>query len=411
MARRNPPPRPPRVVRLGAAAALIVASGVGAAVVVAPGALGPPIVRAEPAPDLARARELYQSAEVAMQDGRYDAAARDYGAAYELSADPALFYKIGRASERAGKCDVALRYYARYLREGKPTEQFAALTRERMAACGGDRTGGSAGAGSGAAGPAGAGSAGAGSGAAGSAGGAAAGPGTATGAASSQASGAGGATASGAGASPGPAGAAQGSAASASAGSSRSGAGPGSAGSSPSGTSPGSPGSAAVSTGATGAGGSTSPEGTAGAGRTAPPESPTGGPAAGSGSSAAALIPPTREKIAWLMGGGAIALITLGGVLAYAASSSENDVRDLYAGFGGQPPMFDAQTRKRYDDLVDQGRQYQHLSWAAFGLGGATAVGVAVLFAIGRGDEPGPPRAPAVTPVVGPRGAGVSVRF
>src|SRR5215475_3899732 len=146
MARRNPPPRPPRVVRLGAAAAVAL----GAAVVALGGALGPPIARAEPAPDLARARELYRSAEAAMQDGRYDDAARDYGAAYELSADPALLYKLGHAYERAGKCDVALVYYARYLREGKPTEQFTALTRERIAACGGDR------AGSGSAGPEGA---------------------------------------------------------------------------------------------------------------------------------------------------------------------------------------------------------------------------------------------------------------
>jgi hypothetical protein len=358
------------------------------------GALAPPIVRAEPAPDLARARELYRSAEAAMQDGRYDDAARDYGAAYELSADPALFYKIGRASDRAGKCDVALIYYARYLREGKPTEQFTALTRERIAACGGDRAG----------------SAGAGSDAAGSAGGPAAGPAAGTGTtATRDATG----RASSASASPGPAGVTQGSAASASAGSSSSGASPGPAGaahggpasahagSSPSGASPDSAGGAAASTGATGAEGSA-----------APPEGPAGaGSAAGSGSTAAALIPPTREKVAWLMGGGAIALVTLGGVLAYAASSSENDVRDLYAGFAGQPPMFDAQTRKRYDDLIDQGRRYQHLSWAAFGLAGAAAVGVAVLFTVGRGDEPAPPRAPAVTPLVGPRGAGVSVRF
>jgi hypothetical protein len=380
MARRNPPPRPPRVVRLGTAAVVVA---LGAAVVVAlSGALTPPIARAEPAPDLARARELYRSAEAAMRDGRYDDAARDYGAAYEVSADPALFYKIGRASERAGKCDVALIYYARYLREGKPTEPFTALTRERIAACGGDRAG--------------SGSTGAGSDATGSAGGAAAGPAAGTGTTATRdgtgrasSSSAGDATGASSSASPGPAGAAHGGPASAH------------AGSSPPGASPGSAGGAATSTGATGAEGSA-----------APPEGPAvAGPAAGSGSAAAALIPPTREKVAWLMGGGAIALVTLGGVLAYAASSSENDVRDLYAGFAGQPPMFDAQTRKRYDDLVDQGRRYQHLSWAAFGLAGAAAVGVAVLFTVGRGDEPAPPRAPAVTPVVGPRGAGVSVRF
>src|SRR3954469_6490936 len=136
MPRRKPPPRPPRVVGRGAPA-VAVALGMALA-----GATTPSIGRAEPAADLARARELYRSAESAMQDGRYDDAARDYGAAYELSADPALFYKIGHASERAGKCDVALVYYARYLRDGKPTEQFTALTRERIAACGGERTGG-----------------------------------------------------------------------------------------------------------------------------------------------------------------------------------------------------------------------------------------------------------------------------
>ncbi len=355
MARRNPPPRPPRVVRLGAVAVAVALGG----------AIAPPIGRAEPAPDLERARELYRSAEAAMQDGRYDDAARDYGAAYELSSDPALFYKIGRANERAGKCDVALVYYARYLRDGKPTEPFTALTRERIAACGGDR------AGSGSPGPGGAGSAGAtGSAASGSAGaGPASGPGDARGPAGGV-PGPGDATDT----SPGPAGAASGS--------------------------PGSAGGAATSAGTHPEGGAASPEAPAGA-----------GPMAGSGSGAAALIPPTREKVAWLLGGGAIAMVTLGGVLAYAASSSENDVRDLYAGFAGQAPPFDGTTRKRYNDLVDEGRRYQHLSWAAFGLAGAAAAGVAVLFTVGRGDEPAPPRAPAVTPVVGAHSAGVSVRF
>jgi hypothetical protein len=351
------------------------------------GAIAPPISRAEPAPDLEHARELYRSAEAAMKDGRYDDAARDYGAAYELSTDPALFYKIGHANERAGKCDVALVYYARYLREGKPTEQFTALTQERIAACGGDRAGGSPGAG--AAGATGA------TGATGSAGaGAAPGPSDASGAAGGTAG-----PAAGPGASP--AGSAAGRASGAGSGPATGTAHPGSAGS----TGPAQGGSASASAGsaaATGAGG---------AAGTASPEVPAGGPAAASGSGAAALIPPTREKIAWLVGGGAIAMATLGGVLAYAASSSENDVRDLYAGFAGQAPPFDGPTRKRYNDLVDEGRRYQHLSWAAFGLAGAAAVGVAVLFTVGRGDEPAPPRGPAVTPVVGAHGAGVSVRF
>ncbi len=338
--------------------AVATALALGAALT---GAIGPPIARAEPASDLERARELYRSAEAAMQDGRYDDAARDYGAAYELSSDPALFYKIGHANERAGKCDVALVYYARYLRDGQPTEQFTALTRERIAACGGDRAG--------------SGSAGSAAGGTSTGASAAPGPGDASGPPSSASPGsATGATSSSSPANPRPAGAPP--------------------------DRPASAGGAAASTG-----------GTSTEGNAPSPEHPAGaGPVAGSGSATAALIPPTREKVAWLIGGGALALVTLGGVLAYAASSSENDVRDLYAGFAGQPPMFDAQTRKRYDDLVDQGRSYQHLSWAAFGLAGVAAAGVAVLFAIGRGDEPTPP-APTVTPAVGPRGAGVSVRF
>ena len=313
MARRNPRPRR-RALGLGAVAVAAALAG----------ALTPQAGRAQPAPDLTRARDLYQSAQAAMNDGRYDDAARDYSAAYDLSSDPALLYKIGRARERAGACEIALGYYARYLREGRPSEQFAALTWERIAACGGDP-----GAGSGE-------------------------PTPATGSDS---------------------------------------------GSSSDGPAAGSAGPAA---------------GSAAAGRTAPGAgSAAGTPAAGDAAGSAAapppvLIPPTREKVAWLLGGSAIALVALGGVLTYATNSAENDVRDLYAGFAGQPPAFDAQTRKRYDDLLDQGRRYQHLAWAAFGLAGAAAVGVTVLFTVGRGDDEPAPR---VVPVVGPRGAGVSVRF
>jgi len=108
--------------------------------------------------------------------------------------------------------------------------------------------------------------------------------------------------------------------------------------------------------------------------------------------------------------GSAIALATLGGVLAYAADSSENDLRDLYVGFDGQPATFDGQTRKRYDDLLDEGHRYEHLSWAAFGLAGAAGAAAAALFVIAGG---GSERAPAarVTPVVTTTGAGVAVRF
>jgi len=304
------------------------APGVGAVALAAllTGSIALPVTRAQPAApsaaELSRAKDLYKSAEAAIAEGRFDDAARDYGAAYELSRDPALFYKIGRANERAGKCDAALLYYARYLREGNPSEAFAATTQERITACGGDVHNLPDSAGPGELKPT-------------------------TGSGSSN-----------------------GSAAPLSGGSGIA-AGPNDAGS---------------------ASGNTEPS-------------------AGNGSATPAptLTPNNRQKAAWLLTGGAVALATLGGVLAYAATSSENDVRDLYVGFAGQPPTFDAQTKKRYDDLVDQGRRYQHLSWASFGLGGAAAAGAAVLFVLGGRREAAPQA--RITPVVTTTSAGVAVRF
>jgi len=121
-----------------------VVAGVVASVVVATAIVGPSGIistsRAQPAQqgDLARAKELYKAAETAMTDNRFMDAARDYGAAYDITKDPVLFYKIGSANERAGKCDVALIYFRRYLREAKPSDTFIALTRERITVCGGD---------------------------------------------------------------------------------------------------------------------------------------------------------------------------------------------------------------------------------------------------------------------------------
>jgi hypothetical protein len=334
MATRHPRPHSARALGLGAVAmaALLAAS------------LADPPSSAQPAPDLERAKELYRIAETAMKDGRFADAVRDYGASYELSKDPALFFKIGRANERAGKCDLALIYYARYLNDGKPTEPFVATTRERMRACGGDVRNV---------------------------------PGSAP-------------------AEPRPGGA------------------EGSAGAvvepRPGGGDAPAEGSAAKPVGSAGSG---APGEGSGAAR-AEPDGGSAGSAAGSGSSEASakapvLIPTNRHKVAWVMTGGAIALAALGGVLAYAASSSENDVRDLYVGFGGQPATFSDETRKKYDDLVDQGHRFQHLSWASFGLAGAAAVGAAVLFVIGGRDESA--QHARVTPIITPSGAGVSVGF
>ena len=94
-------------------------------------------VAAQPAPDYARAKDLYKAAEAAMAAGQFGDAATNYGAVYDITKDPVLFYKLGSANEKAGRCDVALTFYRRYLDEAKPSEKFVAQTKERIAACGG----------------------------------------------------------------------------------------------------------------------------------------------------------------------------------------------------------------------------------------------------------------------------------
>src|SRR5262249_39449573 len=76
---------------------------------------------AQPAPpvDYAHAAELYKAAEAEVAADKLDDAIRDYSAAYDITKDPVLFYKIGVANQRASKCEVALVYFGRYLREGK----------------------------------------------------------------------------------------------------------------------------------------------------------------------------------------------------------------------------------------------------------------------------------------------------
>ncbi len=269
---------------------------VGASVVIATIAVAR-VAQAQPQ-DRQEAAELYRSAEVAMGDGRWADAVRDYGAAYELTKDAVLFYKLGTAYARAGNCNVASTYFARYTREGKPDDvtKFAPAMKQKLADC--DR---------------------------------------------------------GAGTTPTPV-----------------------------------------------------PEPTPAPVPVVPP-TPVVAPVT------PVVVPPVAQPVvtpvvtpvttshgsraAWLAVGGTVTLVTIGAVLAYAASSSEADISDLYVGIGGKTPTFDPATAKRYSDLVDEGHRYEHLSWAAFGLAGATAITATILFARGA-DE---------TLIVAPSTTGASV--
>src|SRR5262245_17317627 len=90
-----------------------------------------PFAQTPAEPDVARATELYNAATQAMTEARYDDAARDFAAAFELTRDPVLHFKLGSAYEKAGKCDLALTHYGRYLAEAAPEPALVALTQER----------------------------------------------------------------------------------------------------------------------------------------------------------------------------------------------------------------------------------------------------------------------------------------
>ncbi len=103
--------------------------------------------------------------------------------------------------------------------------------------------------------------------------------------------------------------------------------------------------------------------------------------------------------------GGAIAAATAGAVLAYSANAAENDVNDLYVGLGGEPPAFNDATRDRFDAVVAEGKRYQALSIASFGVAGVLGALAAWRFVVGRES------AVRVTPAVTPSGASVSAGF
>jgi len=288
----------------------------------------PPAPAPAPQPDYARAKQLYDSATTAFDKGQWADAERDFGAAYEITKDPVLFFKIGAAYEKAGSCEIALSYYTRYLREARPAQSFVDLTKERVEACAGDWKVVLAAAGM---------------------------PAPEVGSGSGSATGSGSASAS-----------ASGSAsASASASGSESGSGSGSG---------------------------------------------SGSDVALTGLGSGVDTKPHTRDLPWVMVGGALAFATAGAVLAYSATSSEQDIKDLYVGVDGKTPVFDEKTKQRYQDLLDEGHRYQYLSWGAFGVAAGFGIAATLIFIHDHVVEE---RRVLVTPTATPSSAGaaLTVRF
>ena len=106
--------------------------------------------RAQPSDDAKKqAIEHYKNAETAMAGQAYEYAASEYGMAYELMKDPILFFKIGVADAKAGKCTIAITYYKRYIKEANPDAEHRKLAEDRIKECGGSDSSAPAGSGSG----------------------------------------------------------------------------------------------------------------------------------------------------------------------------------------------------------------------------------------------------------------------
>lgn len=337
--------------------------------------------------DYPRAAAVYAQAERELAAGKYDDAARDYGEAYDITKDPIVFYKIGLANEKAGRCDAAVAYYGRYLKEAKPSAQFVAQTQARIAAC---RAGGAAGGGASTGSGAGSGAAGTGN----STGSGSTTPPSNAGSPANPTSPANRATPANPGTASGPASPTN--VATPSAPSTLSNTANAANAANPSNTAnPSNPGTASNPGSRVSNAGSADPG-------AADASSPDAG--ATDAKRTTRVVHAHGNRAAWLLVGGTATLVTLGAIMAYAAHSSEADVSDLYVGVGGKPPVFDAATQQRYAQLLDEGTRYEHLAWTAFALAGATALAATITFAYGRGEDTTVQIAPTATPT----SAGVS---
>lgn len=72
---------------------------------------------------VAAARALFLEGEAAYTEGRFNVAATKLLEAYELTQSPALAFNLARTYERMSEYDLALRYFAIYLRRGEPTDE------------------------------------------------------------------------------------------------------------------------------------------------------------------------------------------------------------------------------------------------------------------------------------------------
>lgn len=89
---------------------------------------------AQDAAALARAQQLFQQGIAAYEAGRLDEAARLLREADGIVHSPELSFNIARVYERMGEAPEAIRWFQRYLRETRPSDEERAEIERRMQA-------------------------------------------------------------------------------------------------------------------------------------------------------------------------------------------------------------------------------------------------------------------------------------
>ena len=112
----------------------------------------------------------------------------------------------------------------------------------------------------------------------------------------------------------------------------------------------------------------------------------------------------------WTSVGLAFAFATTGAVLALSANSRQEDLENLLAfrDVDGRPVRFEGETRRRYEELVDEGKTLETWSYVAFGAAGAAAVAAGIFFLM---DEEPAEKTAILTPSVSESSVGVAAAW
>lgn len=81
-----------------------------------------------------RAQELFDDAQVAFGEERYEESAQLLEKAFLIEPEPLLLYPWAQAERSRGRCDLAIPLYEQFL-ESEPDERLAAPARENIARC------------------------------------------------------------------------------------------------------------------------------------------------------------------------------------------------------------------------------------------------------------------------------------